>query len=51
MAVQTVSLNKSHGGAQGVYKHASRQTQTDMTFRIGTMATIATEARVRPISP
>ena len=34
MAVQTVSLNKSHGGVQGVYKHASRQTKTDMTFSV-----------------
>ena len=24
MTMQTVSLNKSHGGMQGVYKHASR---------------------------
>jgi S-formylglutathione hydrolase len=34
MAVQTVSLNKSHGGIQGVYKHASQQTKTDMTFSV-----------------
>ena len=34
MAVQTVSLNKSHGGMQGVYKHASQQTKTDMTFSV-----------------
>ena len=34
MAVQTVSLNKSRGGVQGVYRHASRQTQTDMTFSV-----------------
>lgn len=32
MMLQTVSLNKSYGGIQGVYKHASRQTGTDMTF-------------------
>jgi len=32
MTMQTVSLNKSHGGMQGVYKHASRETKTDMTF-------------------
>lgn len=32
MAIQTVSLNKSHGGMQGVYKHASEQTRTEMTF-------------------
>ena len=34
MTVQTVSLNKSHGGVQGVYKHASRETRTDMTFSV-----------------
>jgi S-formylglutathione hydrolase len=34
MTVQTVSLNKSHGGVQGVYKHASRETGTDMTFSV-----------------
>jgi S-formylglutathione hydrolase len=34
MKVQTVSLNKSHGGMQGVYKHASRETRTDMTFSV-----------------
>jgi S-formylglutathione hydrolase len=32
MTVETVSLNRSHGGTQGVYKHASRETGTDMTF-------------------
>ena len=32
MMLQTLSLNKSYGGMQGVYKHASRQTRTDMTF-------------------
>ena len=26
MAIETVSLNRSHGGVQGVYKHASRET-------------------------
>ena len=34
MAVQTVSLNKSHGGVQGVYKHPSEATRTDMTFSV-----------------
>jgi S-formylglutathione hydrolase len=34
MTVQTVSLNRSHGGLQGVYKHASRETKTDMTFSV-----------------
>jgi S-formylglutathione hydrolase len=34
MTIETVSLNKSHGGVQGVYKHASRETGTDMTFSV-----------------
>src|SRR5207253_1737055 len=34
MTMQTVSLNKSYGGTQGVYKHASRETGTDMTFSV-----------------
>jgi S-formylglutathione hydrolase len=34
MTVQTVSTNKAHGGVQGVYRHASRETQTDMTFSV-----------------
>jgi S-formylglutathione hydrolase len=34
MTLQTVSLNKSHGGVQGVYKHASRETGTEMTFSV-----------------
>jgi S-formylglutathione hydrolase len=34
MTIQTVSLNKSHGGVQGVYKHASAATMTDMTFSV-----------------
>src|SRR4249919_3630889 len=34
MTMQTVSLNKSHDGMQGVYKHASRETSTDMTFSV-----------------
>jgi S-formylglutathione hydrolase len=34
MAIQTVSLNKSYGGMQGVYRHASRATGTDMTFSV-----------------
>jgi len=32
--MQTISLNKSHGGTQGVYKHASRETGTDMVFSV-----------------
>lgn len=34
MTIETVSLNRSHGGVQGVYKHASRETQTGMTFSV-----------------
>ena len=34
MTIETVSLNRSHGGVQGVYKHASRETKTVMTFSI-----------------
>src|SRR3954468_20926330 len=34
MTMQTVSLNRSYGGTQGVYKHASRETGTDMTFSV-----------------
>jgi S-formylglutathione hydrolase len=34
MTMQTVSLNRSYGGTQGVYKHASRETKTDMTFSV-----------------
>lgn len=32
--METVSLNKSHDGTQGVYKHASSATGTDMTFSV-----------------
>src|SRR6195952_2353910 len=34
MTIQTVSLNRSHDGIQGVYKHASRNTGTEMTFSV-----------------
>ena len=34
MAIQTVSLNKSYAGMQGVYRHASRETGTDMTLSV-----------------
>ena len=34
MTVETVSLNRSHGGMQGVYKHSSRETGTGMTFSV-----------------
>ena len=32
--METVSINRSHGGAQGVYSHASSATGTDMTFAV-----------------
>jgi S-formylglutathione hydrolase len=32
--MQTVSLNRSFGGTQGVYKHASAETKTEMTFSV-----------------
>jgi S-formylglutathione hydrolase len=32
--MQTVSVNRSHGGTQGVYRHASGATRTDMTFSV-----------------
>src|SRR4030081_3760232 len=34
MTVKTVSLKRSHGGMQGVYKHGSRETKTPMTFSV-----------------
>lgn len=34
MTLETVSTNKSHGGVQGVYKHASSATGTEMTFSV-----------------
>ena len=32
--METVSSNRSHGGTQGVYSHASRETGTAMTFSV-----------------
>ncbi len=32
--MEQVSLNKAHGGMQGVYRHASSSTGTDMTFSV-----------------
>jgi S-formylglutathione hydrolase len=32
MTIETLSLNKTHGGTQGVYRHASATTGTPMTF-------------------
>ena len=34
MTIETVSETRSHGGVQGVYKHASSATGTDMTFSV-----------------
>ena len=34
MSLETISLNQSHGGVQGVYRHASRETKTTMTFSV-----------------
>jgi S-formylglutathione hydrolase len=34
MVLETVSSNLSHGGVQGVYRHASAATGTDMTFSV-----------------
>ncbi len=34
MTLETLSINRSHGGAQHVVKHASSSTQTDMTFSV-----------------
>ncbi|WP_019833240.1 S-formylglutathione hydrolase [Sphingomonas sp. PR090111-T3T-6A] len=32
--METVSTNRAHGGVQGVYRHASRETGTEMTFSV-----------------
>ncbi|MEL7690620.1 S-formylglutathione hydrolase [Citromicrobium bathyomarinum] len=34
MTIETVSENRSHSGTQGVYKHPSTETGTDMTFSV-----------------
>lgn len=34
MTIETVSTNRSYGGVQGVYRHASRETGTDMVFSV-----------------
>ena len=34
MSIETVSENKAHGGVQGVYRHASAATGTEMTFSV-----------------
>ena len=34
MTLETLSTHKSHGGTQGVYRHRSAETGTDMTFSV-----------------
>ncbi|WP_322740104.1 S-formylglutathione hydrolase [Sphingomonas sp. S1-29] len=34
MSIETVSTNRAFGGTQGVYRHASSATGTDMTFSV-----------------
>jgi len=34
MTIETLSTNRSHGGVQGVYRHASGETGTEMTFSV-----------------
>ena len=34
MTIETVSTNRSHGGTQGVYSHASAETGCEMTFSV-----------------
>jgi S-formylglutathione hydrolase len=34
MTIETVSTSKAFGGTQGVYRHASSATRTDMTFSV-----------------
>ena len=34
MTLETLSTNKAHGGVQGVYRHASAETGTDMIFSV-----------------
>jgi S-formylglutathione hydrolase len=34
MSIETISLNRSYGGTQGVYRHAGRETKTDMIFSV-----------------
>ena len=34
MGIEQVSANRSFGGVQGVYKHASSTTGTEMTFSV-----------------
>ncbi|HKT54431.1 MAG TPA: alpha/beta hydrolase-fold protein, partial [Caulobacteraceae bacterium] len=36
MGLETVSTNRAYGGVQGVHRHASQATGTDMTFSVFT---------------
>jgi S-formylglutathione hydrolase len=47
MTLETLSSNKSYGGTQGVYRHASRETGTDMTFAV--FLPPEAEARLCPV--
>ena len=46
MELETVSTNRAFGGTQGVYRHASRQTGTTMTFSVYVPPQAATGARL-----
>jgi hypothetical protein len=51
MSMQTVSLNKAYGGTQGVYRHASGETRTDMTFSVYVPPHDAGTRRLSPAPP
>jgi S-formylglutathione hydrolase len=44
--IETLSRARSFGGAQGVYRHASRETGTDMTFSVFVPPQAGTGARL-----
>jgi S-formylglutathione hydrolase len=46
VTVETISTNRSYGGVQGVYKHASRETGTDMTFSVYVPPFVAAGAKL-----
>mgnify|MGYP006172853497 CR=1 FL=1 len=46
MGLETISETRSHGGTQGVYRHASRATGTDMTFSVFVPPQAETGARL-----
>lgn len=45
--METLSTNKSHGGVQGVYRHSSQETGTDMTFSV--FVPEQAESETRPV--